>query len=160
MKKTHTNSKSCECYACKYGMEALDKFEIEMMEKYGWYIHVVVDDGEDNTPTGMNAHTHGLVKSFDHPDLQWVIPMGQDKVNIIASTFHAIVDNYLKKGIKLQVGEEYSEVIGNSYKVTFAKAKECGREILRIILPDQYGYMQKNEPMDEAFATQYEGTFE
>ena len=46
------------------------------------------------------------------------------------------------------------------YKVTFAKAKECGRDVLRLILPDNHGYIQENEPMNTSYDKQYEGTYE
>lgn len=154
-----SENKEPKCACCEHGEEHVDKLEKDSINEYGWYAHIVPDDDVRNTPTGMNIHTHHLPESFNHPDLQIVVPVSFNKVNIMMGILHSVVDNYIKKGIKLEPGKEYSEVIKN-YKVTVAKTKECERDVLRIILPGPDGYIQRNEPMVEPYSLQYKGTIE
>lgn len=151
--------KEPKCDYCEHGHEEVHKREQDGIKKYGWYAHFVPDDDERNTPTGINIHTHHLPESFNHPDLQIVFPVSFQQVNIMLGALHAIVDNYIRKGIKLEPGKEYDKVL-NHYKVTVAKAKECERDVLRIIVPGPDGYIQRNEPMTGVYAEQYIGTFE
>jgi len=148
-----------ECFAHKYGVDALEQKEKEGVEKYGWYAHAVPGDFK-NSPTGMNIHTHHIQESFNHPDLQIVISVSPSQFGVMMSILHNAVNNFIKKGEKFEVGKEYKNIVGNGYSVTFAKTKECGREVLRMILPDKNGYIQKNEPMSGGYELQYEGTHE
>lgn len=153
----HNHQEGQKCFACEHGKEAMEKFEKDSIEKYGWYTHFITDE-DDSSPTGFNAHTHHLMESYGHPDLQIVIPMEPQLVSYI---FHNAVNEYIKKGIPLEVGKEYKNIIGNGYSITVIKVKETDdREVLRIIFPDKYGYLQKTEPMDERYLIQYEGEIE
>ena len=145
------HEKECECFSCKNGEESLHELEQKMIEKYGWYCHIIIDNDEQS-PTGFNAHTHNLQEKYNHPDIQIVVPINHKSIIAI---LHSIVDNYIKKGNTLKEGEEYDKII-QYYKVTFFNTKECGRNVLRLILPDVNGYIQQNEPMDKNFSLQYE----
>ncbi|SFJ74906.1 hypothetical protein [Thermoflavimicrobium dichotomicum] len=51
----------------------LRAWEQEMMVKHSWYIHFV--PGENGY---ANIHTHGLMESYHHPDLQIVLFLDPD----------------------------------------------------------------------------------
>lgn len=152
-KTTPDNHKHTEsCFACEHGTEALEAFELKSIEDYGWYCHYVPSEDYDNSPTGVNIHTHHIQESFNHPDLQIVIPLSQ---HTVLAVLHEVVNNFIKKGVKFKVGKKYKKIIGNEYSVVFTNAKECGRDVLRMIIPDKNGYLKENEPMDEQFKIQH-----
>lgn len=146
-----------ECACCTHGKEAVDKMEQESIKKYGWYAHVVPSgDYVENTPTGFNMHTHHLPESFDQLNLQIVVPVPPEKANVFLHILHNAIDNYVRKGIKLEAGKEYDDIFEN-FKVTFAHARENGRPVLRMILPDKDGNITRDK-IKEPYAVQYVGT--
>ncbi len=95
-----SENKEPKCACCENGKEHVEKLEQDSINEYGWYAHAVPGDDVRNTPTGMNIHTHHLPESFNHPDLQLVIPIPYEQMNIMLGVLHAAVDNYIRKGIK------------------------------------------------------------
>ncbi len=131
----------CKCDICRLGIEAAFGIQEEAMEKYGWYVHFVMDDLD--YPYGMNVHTHGLADSQKHPDLQICLPMSAKSCHEIL--INAIEDN-VKKGIIFEHGKKYGNIImpspGSgkmSYLVLFLNAKENGRDVLRMVFPEKDG---------------------
>jgi len=124
----------------------LRAWEAEMMGKHGWYAHVVGDD--DQSPTGFNAHTHGM-EAEGGLDFQVVLP-------VPAQCAHSILANLVKvsKERELAAGQDVDGVL-QGYKVRLALATECGREVLRAILPDREGRLGADA--DEPFNNQAEG---
>lgn len=118
------------------------------MEKFGFYIHVV-PKGDDQSPTGFNAHSHGLSESFKHLDIQIVVPLPK---KIALGVFHSVVD-LIREGARFKVGKRYSNIILN-YDVMFIPAIECNRKVLRMILPDPQGNLLK-EDINDKYALQY-----
>ena len=139
----------CDC--CAFGvddlMACLMAWEKEMMKKHGWYIHFVFDD---DTPFNTNIHTHGLVETYKHRDVQICAPLSQETAQAILA---GLVQR-IKAGDKFAAGEKVFELIQN-YPVTFIKATENDREVLRIIFPDETGNLDPNE-MNEVWARQYD----
>jgi len=111
----------------------LDAGSREKMEKYGWFVHFVPDD--EDCPNSVNYHTHGVERSFGHPDLQICFPLSRDIAHSILSN---IVDD-IKAGSRFEPGKKYNEIIGGGLSVEFIHAMECGRKVLRIIFPDKNG---------------------
>lgn len=103
------------------------------VEKTGWYMHYVPSG--DNTPFGANAHTHGWPENFNHPDIQICIPAS---MQIMHTIFWDIFNDFIKKGIKLEPGKSYSNIIRN-YEMRSVEAKECGRTVIRLCAPDKHG---------------------
>lgn len=101
-----------------------------MMKKYGWYAHYV--PGDSDSPTEFNAHTHGFEESWKHPDVQIVIYMPQEQLHGILIT----MADRVKSGKKYEPGVKYDDVL-RGFPVMFAWAKEGGRKLLRMILPDK-----------------------
>jgi hypothetical protein len=127
----HENN--CECYRCKYGDAAFKKKMEEGMEQYGFNIHYVPNDC--NCPHHTNIHTHGIKESFNHLDFQICFPIPME---LAGEILHGLV-NDIKDGKKFEANKEYEGVIGNGYSVKMIEATECGRDVLRIILPDPSG---------------------
>ena len=59
----------------------------------------------------------------------------------------------VKEGRRFNAGDKVDEVIQN-FSITFIVVYECGRELLRLILPDKNGNLSK-EYIDGDFALQY-----
>ena len=130
--------KNCNCAVCQHGLEAVEAHEAKCMEKYGWYAHCVAEDPD--SPTEFNYHTHGCMVSFNHPDLQIVIPLD-------AKTLTEIAYNVIKKaatGTKLEDGVELHGIV-HDYPVRLRTARECDRDVLRICLPDIDGLFETSE---------------
>lgn len=134
----------------RQALKRAEAWEREMMAKHGWYAHFVT--GEDpQSPTGFNAHTHGLERTFGHPDVQIVVPLPPDLAH---GVMVSIVD-LLKKGVRLEPGRRYEEVL-QGYHVEFAWADESGRRVLRAILPDKDDRTAKGE-IGEPYSEQWKG---
>ncbi len=143
----HKHKSGQKCYACEHSMEELHKKEAECLKKDKFYVHLVAE--EDGRR--INAHTHGLVENFSHPDLQIVAAIPP---KIIMRIFWDIVGQ-LKEGKTFQDGKKYKGVIGNNLEVLFWKTRETGRDVLRIILPDSNGNLA-NGFISGGFEHQYD----
>lgn len=132
-------SKKIKCQACKGGIEATLKWQAEASKKFGWYAHFVCD--MDNGLSNM--HTHGLTEKYGHPDLQIVVPLSPE-------CGHGIFWNVVRRievGEKFEPGTRYDGILQNM-KVMFTPARECGRALLRIVLPDKHGNLTEEEMED------------
>jgi hypothetical protein len=119
-----------------HGLEEMNEWQNEAVKKYGWYAHFVAKGYKNDL---MNAHTHNVQEKFHHPDLQIVIPVPGKVANNI---FFNVV-NKIREGITFSPGEQVTGVIRNM-PVTFCEAEENGRKVLRIILPDPNGVVDKD----------------
>ena len=113
-------------------------WENEALEKHGWYVHYVGAD--EDVPTGYNAHTHGLVEKYGHPDLQIVCPLPPQ---VAHGTFWNIV-NRIAAGEKFKNGDIVENIAGNGYKVKFVNAWENDRLVLRVIIPDKHHNLDRD----------------
>ena len=138
-----------ECSCCKNGIEETRRMQRECMEKYGWYCHNVAEGAK--TPTGFCIHTHGMQESFNHPDLQIILPLQPETAHgVLVSAVN------LAKESGLTPGEKYEKVLKN-FSVKAMWAREGDRPVIRIILPDKHNHLEK-EDLDEDYAQQYEET--
>ena len=117
------------CFACTHSIEELEAREREAMEQEGWYAHIVVAEKEGDL---ANYHTHGMPHSFQHPDLQVVLPMNP---NVIHNVVHGIVEK-IKEGTVYEDGDVVDDLIQGGYSLKFVAATENDRPVLRIIVPD------------------------
>lgn len=122
-------------------LEDLQQQADEMMAKYGWYYHLVPG----------NIHTHGIEESFAHKDLQIALFIPQP---VAQAVFDSMVDR-IKEGWTFLPGKDYDGVI-RSFKIRIMAATENDRNVLRVILPDPDGELDKDK-MAKEYATQYEG---
>jgi len=119
--------------------------EEEMIDQCGFVIHAVMEGGI------ANIHTHGLVKGFDHPDIQCVVNLPPE---VIYEIFHNLV-NKIKGGHRFKAGEIVSGVLQN-LNVTFTWATEGDRDVLRLILPDKTGELAPDK-IQGKLKLQYQG---
>lgn len=116
----------------------------------GWYYHVIT--GGDDTPHAFNAHTHGLGDGTPpHPDLQLVLPLPDATVRAV---FAAAIDR-IAAGRRFVPGVVVTDLL-RSLPATFARAREGGREVLRVILPDPAGRLGI-DGCEPYYARQYDG---
>jgi hypothetical protein len=134
----HNHQEDENCAECKHGPEYVHAQTDSALARHGWFIHMVT--GDSQTRTGANSHTHGLESKYKHPDLQIVVPL---EGKLVSNFFWNIV-NRIAAGEKFKAGDEVAEIIGGSYKVRFIDAQESGRPVLRVILPDKHGSLDKN----------------
>lgn len=132
-------------------LEAARRRDAEALAEYGWYAHLVFDD--DGSPTGFNCHTHGLAETCGHPDFQIVLPLPTE---IAHGVLIALAEGVVKDGRRFAAGTPAVGII-RGFPVGFAEASECGRPVLRVILPDPDGRLARGE-IGAEYAIQYEGT--
>ena len=129
--KHHQNE--CKCAACEGSIEQTLADQKRMIEQHGWVAHYLTEL-DPSSPTGCNAHTHGVSDNLQHLDFQCVIPLPPEMMH---SIFTTLVDR-VKSGEKFEAGSRYSKIIRN-FDVTFIEAVEGGRTVLRIIFPSPNG---------------------
>lgn len=117
-----------------------------MLNTHGWYVHYIPED--ENL---VNIHTHGLFEKFDHDDFQIVVPLPEKTAQVIFKTF---LDR-IKGGEKFKSADVVEHIITN-YSVKLIDAIESNRTVLRIILPDKFGKLDKIS-MESPFHLQYCG---
>jgi len=110
------------------------KIMAEAAERLGWWEHCVPNG--DKTPYGYNYHTHNFQEKFGVPDIQIVFPIDPATAHEL---INVIIYKIEKQGLKLKPNKYYSNIAGGGYKVKFIEAIECGRPVLRMLLPDVDG---------------------
>lgn len=143
----------CDCGVCKLdrakNLKALEKREAKNIKDLGWYCHMVMSD-DDQTPTGVNYHTHGCQESFGHMDFQVVAHIPPE----LAHHLFYISIELVKNGTKIGNKDRLAGVLEN-LDVSFVEAQECGRTVLRIILPDKTGCLDQGK-MEAPFSEQWD----
>lgn len=111
-----------------------------MNDKIDWIIHYVANGAvceecgavESGFIEGFcNAHTHGMEK-YHHQDFQMVLNLGPQKVGRILNTFGLAVQN----GSRFHSGQ-FVAGIYRDCAVELQEYEECGRMVLRVIIPDR-----------------------
>jgi hypothetical protein len=143
---SHDHS-GCNCDMCHGGMtfDDLKAKEVEMTEKYGFFSHYV----SDPNCKYVNYHTHGFRKTWEHDDLQIVIPLPP---NIANNLFWTFADR-VKAGERFAAGARVDKIV-HGHQVILKKAKEGDRDVLRIILPDKNGRFPEDPGVDHYFGKQ------
>lgn len=140
-------NKDTVCDACSLGMSAIKKWEHDMLDKHGWYVHYVNDS---MYPYCTNIHTHGIQDHFDHPDLQVCLPLDS---GVVQSILHLLVSK-IKEGESFEPHQILLGILDGDYPITFVQRIEDGRSILRIIFPDVSGCLDRAY-MDDSYRDQY-----
>ncbi|NII26195.1 DUF4262 domain-containing protein [Pseudoflavitalea sp. X16] len=119
-------------------LEAHARWEQAMMAQHGWYIHYVISD--ERFPCKVNYHTHGIPVSFQHPDLQICLNISPQHAG---SVFHTIIDR-IKTGLRFELDRDYKGVLHNDFALRFAAAREGGRKLQRVLIPDPTGKLDQD----------------
>lgn len=156
--KKHTGKSSCNCARCAAIAAGKTPAQADaerrawtetQIKKHGWIVHFVAG-GDEQSPTGFNAHTHGLQENYQHKDFQLVIPLPEKVAHPI---FIELADR-VKAGEKFVAGQKVDDII-QGMQVKLIDAVECGRPVLRVILPDKNGKLDLGE-IAEPYAQQYD----
>jgi hypothetical protein len=117
----------------------------------GWYAHYVPDEAY---PLGVNIHTHGFPEKYNHPDIQLCVPMPQQQAHSLLWGFVSTIEEK-RESDPAWVAPEGARVSGflKNHDVLFLPVEECGRTVLRVILPDP-----GNQFSTEPYCQQFEGT--
>lgn len=110
-----------------------------MKGKIDWVIHFCANgtcdecekEEKDFLPYACNAHTHGMEK-YGHMDFQIVLGLPPEDIGYILNTL----------GLRVQAGEffhagDYVSGIYSDCDVRLDKYEETGRQVLRVMIPDQ-----------------------
>ncbi|MFJ8258624.1 DUF4262 domain-containing protein [Peribacillus asahii] len=124
-----------------------EQWEQQMLAEYGWYMDAIF--AEEYDEIHANYHTHGVQENFNHMDFQIVLNMDPEVANDI---FFTLIDD-INKGKRFEEGKEYSDIL-EGFKVTFKQYREMGRDVLRVLLPDEDGIFPTEENCDEYYKTQ------
>lgn len=124
-----------------------EQWEKQMLEQYGWYMDAVYADEYDGIHA--NYHTHGVRENFNHLDFQIVLNMDPEEAN---NVFYTLID-YINSGSEFEEGKEYCNII-KGFKVVFKQYSEMGRDVLRVLLPDENGIFPTENGCDEYYKKQ------
>ena len=125
------HSARCACASCKDPVEN-EIWEAKQISEHGFYIHVV-SDHDPQSPSGFNAHTHGM-DLIGHPDFQITLPLKSP--DHVAAFFHEMCSR-VKKGQSFVHGDIIPDLLANGYVARLIDASECGRPVLRIVFADK-----------------------
>lgn len=122
--------------------------EFDLIARFGFLIHYVSDASSGH----VDIHTHGVNAIFGSPELRLVLPL---EMEAATSIFHILV-NECKQGRVLAPGIINGLLRENMPILLAADTDESGEYLLRIILPDPSGSIDK-AAMDPRFAEQFHG---
>ena len=126
------------------------KWQQQMLDTHGWFIHHVFD--ADQTPNNINYHTHGLRENLDHPDLQLCLPIRQEDAHALFELAVAAIRN----GDRFEAGKDFADILPNGYRLQFMHVQESGRRVLRMLVPDASGGYSE-EPYRQQLELPYDG---
>ena len=127
------------------------------MPEIDWIIHMIgngvycAECGkvENSFPEYIcNAHTHGMAK-YHHPDFQMVIHTEPELMGYVLNEF----------GIRVQSGQQFKagdlvEGIFLDCPVRLDEFEECGRKVLRVIIPDGKNRFPEDPACDYPYSLQ------
>lgn len=141
----HDHGCICEMCSGRHTLDSLEAKEIEMTKKYGFFCHFVFD----NDCRYANFHTHGFRKTWGHDDFQIVALLPPNVANNLFWNFA----NRVKAGEHFADGGRVDKIV-NNYDVLLKKAREGGRDVLRIIIPDKNGLFPEDPGVDRYYGMQ------
>ena len=121
-------------------------FESDQLAQYGFYIHAVYEANENGL---INVHTHGLAAE-GLEDLQVVLPI---EPNHAMGVIHSAVEVIRARGA-VELGDCADVLEG--LRVRLVAGIESGRFVIRIILPDPTGSLERDN-MVSPYGDQYLG---
>ena len=113
-------------------------------------IHYVID--ADNTPFGVDVHTHGL-DAYNHLELECILPFPADEVQ--AGIFNPLIDRILN-GECIKEGCR-TDLLTENYRMYFIEVPDVwdkNKTILRIIYPDENNIMPWEKDCNPDYAKQ------
>lgn len=121
----------------KLNIEKILKIQEEGEKKHGFYMHSISEENE--------THTHGLLKNFEHKELEILAPIGPETSWRI---IHNVVD-MIREGKVFEDGE-YTDKIIKNFNILFRETSDGN---LRMIFPDKHGKFE--DTRSELFQRQF-----
>ncbi len=143
------HGEKCTCLKCMPSAER-EEAEKKAMAKMGWYCHAI-PSGDEDSPTGINYHTHGCQETFGHMDFQVVAGVPPQAGYALLTNLMQLVKNGSKFG-----NRSVSEEVIENMPIMLAEAQEDGRTVLRVIIPDKNGSLEEGN-MEQPFVQQWAG---
>lgn len=111
-----------------------------MSKETNWIIHYVSDrfacSSEERefafSPYICDAHTHGLMENYNHPEFQVVLDLGDSRIAFLLNRLGSMV----KEGRRFKSGDLVSGIIDDYDLQLFELADDAGK-VLRVIIPDK-----------------------
>lgn len=143
---SHEPCESCELQASGLTVEQALSVVAERtrtaIAQYGWAAHVIPD------ASPATAHTQGLMETYEHPDLQVVLPADPATLQRLLRPLAEAV----KAGRIFHPGDEAEGVF--NVPVRFAERGEGGRQVLRALFPDPQGRFPGDPGVDPEWGKQ------
>jgi len=122
------------------------KEDVEPKQACDWIIHYVPYSDH------IDAHTHGLSRKHDHPELQITLPVNMELVKYVINTMGIAVSN----GKKFSDGDEIFGLFENQdLPVRLIARKATGENVLRIVLPDKNSKFPDDKDCLEYYRDQF-----
>lgn len=147
--KRHDKFKGCDCGMCGKDGKNYAEWEASQYAEWGWIMHIVIDH-DPQSPSGFNAHTHGM-DLIGHPDFQITLPLSNDH---ISSFFHTLCSR-VKNGERFKNGDVITDLCANDYKVRFIDATENDRPVLRLVFADKFNRVMPEDMSPKEAIAQY-----
>lgn len=122
-----------------------------MFASRGWYSHLVFPENAEQK--WLNYHTHGLPELYGQLDFQFVLPVDPQTLHRLAATLVERVKKGERFGANMRVRgvtENYDVLLFKTYE-----SQTDNRQVLRVILPDKNGNVDK-ATLTGMFAAQFE----
>lgn len=127
-----------------------------MNRKVDWIIHCGANGvcDECGSPEmgflqyACNAHTHGMER-YGHMDFQMVLYLPHQEIMRILNTL----------GLRVQAGERFhaGDLVTGIYEdcsIRLDEYEECGRTVLRVVIPDKYNRFPEDSQCMEVYRLQ------
>ena len=147
--KRHKNYKDCDCGMCGKDGESYSEWEATQYAEWGFIMHLVIDN-DPQSPSGFNAHTHGM-DLIGHFDFQITLPLKQE---YISSFLHTMCSR-VKKGEHFKHGDIITDLLADGYKARLIDAVECDRPVLRIVFADKNNCVMPDDMTPKEAIAQY-----
>lgn len=116
--------------------EAMQAHRAKLMEEHGFLIDFVFPC-EHEPDQDWDIHTHGLVKNFNHPEIQICLGLSQE---VVMPILHSIVRR-IKEGERFEHGHVDHE-IAQDMPTYFI---HVNNDKVRLIIPDANGNYREDE---------------
>ena len=122
-----------------------------------WQVHVIKNGQKccltgveinDMLPGTANFHTHGMEK-YNHPNFQIVLDYDVQQGVRILNVLCLLVS----RGARFKDGDCFKKFFMDG-DIRFAAFKEAGRDILRVIIPDEYNRFPGEKGCDAGYEVQ------
>ena len=132
------------------------KMKKNMSKETNWIIHYVADKFACSleefafSPYICDAHTHGSIENYNHPEFQVVLDLGDSRIAFLLNRLGSMV----KEGRRFKSGDLVSGIIDDYDLQLFELADDAGK-VLRVIIPDKNHHFPEDLNCEFPYCLQY-----